>query len=58
MMHHHMMMGCGYDMYYANVLLLFTMKIILVLMLFTCLLVIMVREREIIKILKEIRDKK
>lgn len=43
---------------YSNLMLLFTVKIILVLMLFACLLVIMVRERVIIKVLKEIRDKK
>lgn len=45
-------------MAYQNLYLLFTIKIIFVLMLFTCLLVIMVREREIIKVLREIRDKK
>ncbi len=41
-----------------NLYLLFTIKIIFVLMLFTCLLIIMVRQRETIKVLKEIRDKK
>lgn len=43
---------------YSSFLLLFTLKIVLVLMFFACLLVMMVREREIIKILREIRDKK
>jgi len=43
---------------YSNILLLFTMKVVLVLMFFACLLVIMVRERAILKVLKEIRDKK
>ncbi|MBI5873798.1 MAG: hypothetical protein HZB36_06615 [Candidatus Omnitrophica bacterium] len=41
-----------------NLYLLFTIKIIFVLMLFTCLLVMLVRQRVMIKILKEIRDKK
>ncbi len=41
-----------------NAYLLFTIKIILMLMLFTCLLVMMVRQRIMIKVLKEIRDKK
>jgi len=41
-----------------NVYLLFTIKIIFVLMLFTCLLVMLVRQREMIKVLREIRDKK
>ena len=43
---------------YSNYLLLFTMKIVMVLMLFACLLVMLVRQRAIIKILREIRDKK
>ncbi len=43
---------------YQNLYLLFTIKIIFVLMLFTCLLVMLVRQREMIKVLKEIRDKK
>ena len=43
---------------YSNYLLLFAMKIVMVLMLFACVLVMLVREREIIKILREIRDKK
>ena len=43
---------------YSNHLLLFTMKIVMLLMLFACLLVMLVRQREIIKILREIRDKK
>ncbi len=52
-MHAHMVAG-----YYSNLYLLFTLKIVLLLMLFTCLLVMMVRMREMIKILREIRDKK
>ncbi|MFH0940422.1 MAG: hypothetical protein V1840_01015 [Candidatus Omnitrophota bacterium] len=44
--------------YYSSSYLLFTIQIIFVLMLFTCLLVSLVRQRVIIKILKEIRDKK
>lgn len=51
-------MPMGSGMYLQNMYLLFTVKIIFVLMLFTCLLVIMVREREILKTLREIRDKK
>ncbi len=43
---------------FSNLLLLFTIKIIFLLMLFACLLVMLIREREIIKVLKEIRDKK
>ncbi|HQP91750.1 MAG TPA: hypothetical protein PLU24_03665 [Candidatus Omnitrophota bacterium] len=41
-----------------NAYLLFTIKVVLMLMLFTCLLVMMVRQRITIQVLKEIRDKK
>ena len=55
------MMGCNMMMMgqqYSSIYLLFTIKIIFVLMLFTCLLVMLVRQRVMINILKEIRDKK
>lgn len=41
-----------------GVYLLFAIKIIFILMLFSCLLVMLVRQRVMIQILKEIRDKK
>ncbi len=40
-----------------NLYLLFTIKIVYVLMLFSCLLIMLVRQRETIKVLREIRDK-
>lgn len=43
---------------FSNMLLIFTIKIIFLLMGFACLLVMLVRMREMIKILKEIRDKR
>ena len=51
---------CGWTLssQYSVMGLLFLTKIILVLMLFTCLLLMLVRQREMIKVLKEIRDKK
>jgi hypothetical protein len=42
----------------SNILLMFIIKIIFLLMGFACLLVMLVRQREMIKVLKEIRDKK
>ncbi len=42
----------------SGVYLLFAIKIIFILMLFSCLLVMLVRQRVMIQILREIRDKK
>jgi|GEM_PF-6236037 len=42
---------------YMNESLLFTLRLVLILMLFACLLVIMVRMRTIIYLLKDIRDR-
>jgi hypothetical protein len=43
---------------YMNESLLFSLRLVLILMLFACLLVIMIRMRTIICLLKEVRDKK
>lgn len=46
--------SCFYD-YYSGMM---SLKLVFVVLLFSCLLIMLGRQREMIKILKEIRDKK
>lgn len=50
-----MLYGACFSDYYSRMLII---KLIFVVLLFSCLLIMLVRQREMIKVLKEIRDKK